>query len=154
LGIWLLYVGLVTWLSLAPASLVQKTYPRFPHADKVLHFLMYGGLVLLARLAFRDPRHVTIAWWLVPALAVTYGVLMELGQDTLVRYQRVFELTDVAANGLGAAVFWMLSGFLLMCPDAPTKTTPVPERPRVSDATMKACYERKALPPHPPSPET
>lgn len=110
---WLAYVVFLTWALLAPAATVGKYVPDFPHADKALHFLLFGGLVLLARFAFPDPRHLTVPGWLVPVLALAYGATIEITQGLLVPYQRSFEWADIAANGLGAAGFWFLSVCLL-----------------------------------------
>ncbi len=107
------YFIFLTWILLAPAPMVGKYCPKFQHADKVLHFLSFGGLVLLSRFSFPDPRHLTVPGWLVPALALVYGAAVDITQGLLVQYQRSFEWTDIAANGLGAASFWYLSGKLL-----------------------------------------
>ncbi len=107
------YLVLLTWLLLAPAAMVGRFYPSFPSADKALHFLCFGGLVLLARFAFPDPQHLTGPRWLTPVLALAYGAAVEVTQGLLVQYHRSFEWGDIAANGLGAASFWFLSGWLL-----------------------------------------
>ena len=103
----------LTWVLLAPAATVGTYYPGFPYADKVLHFLCFGVLVLLARFAFPDPRHLTVPRWLLPVLALAYGAALEVIQGLLVQYHRSFEWGDIAANGLGAAGFWVLSVCLL-----------------------------------------
>jgi hypothetical protein len=81
--------------------------------DKAIHFICFGGLVLLGRFAFPDPRHLTVAGWLVPVLALAYGAAIEVTQGRLVQYHRSFEWSDIAANGLGAVSFWYLSVWLL-----------------------------------------
>jgi len=113
LAIFVAYVLLLAWLTLAPASLVEAYYPKIILADKLVHFLCYGMLVLLARLAFRNPRRVQVAAWLVPVLALIYGFGLEVAQGLLVQYHRSFEWADMLANGLGAVVFWLASGRLL-----------------------------------------
>jgi len=109
----LAYLTFLTWLLLAPAATVGRWYPNFQHADKALHFLSFGVLVLLARFAFPDPRHLAVPGWLVPVLALAYGAAIEVTQGLLVQYHRSFEWGDIAANGLGAVSFWYLSGSLL-----------------------------------------
>jgi len=107
------YLVFLTWLLLAPAAMVERFHPNLPYADKGIHFLSFGGLVLLTRFAFPDPRHLAGPRWLVLALALAYGAAIELTQGLLVRYHRAFEWGDIAANGLGAASLWWLSGCLL-----------------------------------------
>ena len=109
----LAYLVFLTWLLLAPAATVSRWYPNFQHVDKAFHFLLFGGLVLLARFAFPDPRHLAVPGWLVPALALAYSAAMEVAQGILVQYHRSFEWGDIAANGLGAAGFWLVSVCLL-----------------------------------------
>ena len=109
----LAYSVFLTWVLLAPGATVERYYPALPHADKALHFLCFGVLVLLARFAFPDPRHLAVPGWLVPVLALAYGAALELTQSLGVRYERSFEWADIAANGLGAAGFWFLSVCLL-----------------------------------------
>ena len=110
-GLCLAYGLLMTWLSLAPASLVGRFYPTFWNGDKVAHFMMYGGLVLLARLAWRDPHAIRIPYWIIPLAALAYGFLMEVMQWALVKYHRSFEVSDIIANGLGAFCCWYLISY-------------------------------------------
>lgn len=109
----LAYVILLTWLLLAPAATIDRLYPKFKHVDKVFHFLCFGGLVLMARFAFPDPRHLAVPGWLVPMVAAAYGAAVEVTQGLAVQYHRSFEWTDIAANSLGALCFWLLSICLL-----------------------------------------
>lgn len=108
-----LYAALLTWLSLAPAEMVGKYSFHFPHADKLIHFCVYGGLVLLARFAFPDPRHLSIRPWIVPVMALAYGGVLDVLQGMLVQYHRTFEWGDVGANALGAIVFWFLASAVI-----------------------------------------
>jgi hypothetical protein len=93
----LAYSVFLTWLLLAPATTLERWYPDWPHADKAFHFLLFGGLVLLARFAFPDPRHLAVPGWLVPVLALAYGAAIEAAQGLLVQYHRSFEWRDIAA---------------------------------------------------------
>lgn len=115
------FVGL-TWLLLAPAATVARFYPHFKHVDKAIHFLCFGGLVLMARFAFPDPRHLAVPGWLVPVLALAYGAAMEVAQGVLVQYHRAFEWGDIAANGLGALSFWLVTMCLLAEDSRPAGT--------------------------------
>src|SRR5687767_3811132 len=102
------YVAFLTMILLVPAAKAGQYYPAIPHADKVLHFFSFGGLVLAGRFAFPDPRQLNMPGWLVPVFALIYGAVIELIQELAVQYQRSFEWGDLAADGLGAAAFWLL----------------------------------------------
>jgi VanZ family protein len=128
-GICLAYGLIMTWLSLAPASLVQRLYPNFQHGDKVAHFMMYGALVLLARLAWRDPRTIRIPHWIIPVAALAYGFLMEAMQWVLVKYDRSFEVSDILANGLGAFCCWYLIGYGVRKEAADSQSSPKLSQP-------------------------
>ena len=124
-GILLAYAGIVTWLSLAPAA----TFARFPlfisHQDKVIHFLLYGFLVLLARWATTSHWTVRPAFLVVVVGAIAYGSLMEFVQGRLVNYHRSLEFGDILANSLGALCFWWLSRLMFVSPPRsfpPTQT--------------------------------
>lgn len=108
----ILYAAVLTWLLLAPANVVTSFYPEMRGLDKVLHFCLFGLLVLLTRWAFRNPRTLTFPAMLIPLFALVYGAGTEIMQGLLVQYHRSFEWADIAANGLGAATFWFLSAAL------------------------------------------
>jgi VanZ family protein len=106
-GVCVTYVALVTWLSLAPSSIFSPALTLFPHADKLVHFLLYGFFVVVLRWALTGSG---VRWrpqglW-VPLTALVYGALMEVAQLLLVPSDRSFEVGDMLANGLGALVFW------------------------------------------------
>lgn len=105
------YVVTVTWLSLAPADTFRNLPLLFPHADKVLHFLLYGVMVAVGRWTLSS------YWVFRPNLpwlaAIAYGILMEVMQALLVSHHRSFELGDIAANSFGALCFWWLSRWIL-----------------------------------------
>lgn len=107
------YLAFATWLLIAPGNKVEHFYPTAPGLDKIFHFLLFGGLVLFARLALRNPIQLSLKSWVVLALSIAYGVATEVAQALLVQYQRSFEWKDILANFLGAFVFWCLSSWLL-----------------------------------------
>ncbi len=74
-GLLLAYVGLITWLSLAPAQTFAGFPVFFPHQDKAAHFLLYGALVSLARWAMAAHWAVRPAFLVVVAGAIAYGTL-------------------------------------------------------------------------------
>lgn len=120
------YVVLITWLSLAPTRILKPALHLFPQEDKAAHFLMYGFLVVLVRWAMTGqgwrwrPRGI----W-VPVAALGYGALMELAQLLLVPADRSFEVWDMLANGLGAFTFWVA------CALWSTNSASAPQEPQV-----------------------
>jgi len=67
------------------------------------HAVAYAVLAASAVLAQRDPR--TLLTWTV---VVAYGALLEIAQGAL--GLRSFQLTDIAANALGALVGVLVAG--------------------------------------------
>ena len=109
------YAGLVTWLSLAPASTFSKlpAVLERPGMDKLAHFLMYGLLVLLVRWALAEHWKFRLPPWSIVAGASAYGLAMEIAQALMAQqYHRTFDVGDVIANTAGASVSWWLAGFL------------------------------------------
>ena len=82
--------------------------------DKVAHFFMYGGLVLLLRWALAGHWHFRLTPWVVIASAAGYGLAMEIAQSLFVPYDRCFEAGDVAANTVGAVTFWWVGALMFV----------------------------------------
>jgi hypothetical protein len=115
-GVCVSYVALVTWLSLAPSRIFSPALALFPHADKLVHFLLYGFFVVVVRWAMTGSGvrwHPQGLW--VPLTALVYGALMEFAQLLLVPADRSFEVGDMLANGLGALVFWGAGNLWSLC---------------------------------------
>jgi glycopeptide antibiotics resistance protein len=110
------YMVLVTWASLAPARVFTGLYRLlpFPHLDKLFHFLLYGGLVAIARWTASAHWSFKPGYRLILAGAIGYGILMEVLQGIMVNYHRSFEFGDIIANSLGAIFFWVLYGLAVM----------------------------------------
>ena len=82
---------------------------RFPFADKVGHFLLYGILVLLVNLTFfraiPSQSRKRIVWLSGLTLAILIG-LEELSQRSF--SNRTFDLVDLSASYLGVIFFsWL-----------------------------------------------
>ncbi len=101
---------------MAPATTFEHFPIRFRYADKVLHFLIYGGFVALARWTLAAYWTLHLSFWPVVVGAIVYGGLMELLQSFIVSYGRSFEFLDLLANTLGALCFWFLTRFLFPPP--------------------------------------
>ncbi len=110
LAVLILYMGFLTWASLAPARVFEGVYHLlpFPHFDKLIHFLLYGGLVAIARWTASARWNIRPGYGIILAAAIGYGVLIEILQGMLVAYHRSFEYGDILANSLGAIYFWVL----------------------------------------------
>jgi len=105
----LAYLGFLTWASLAPAATFEYVPIHFRYEDKLFHFLIYGGLVALARWTLAPRWTLRPSFWPVVLGAIAYGGLMELLQSLIVSYGRSFDLLDIVANTLGALCFWFLT---------------------------------------------
>jgi VanZ family protein len=72
-----------------------------PHGDKVLHFLLFGGLALVANLAlaFHRPRSFARAIVMGSILVMIVATAEEYSNQYLVR--RDWSLGDLTANYLG-----------------------------------------------------
>lgn len=95
----ILCVAVILVLSFMPVGEVE--IPDLPFSigpDKVVHFLMYGGLTF----TILYERKWAFTWW-APVIAIILGCLVEVGQETLTTW-RSGRLDDVCANSIGAIV--------------------------------------------------
>lgn len=94
-------LAVIAVLTLMPSSDVPSV--RIPHIDKLVHFLMFGGLssvILMDYSRFR--RHLGWSQWIVVAsLSAAIGGLIELLQDSM-EMGRGAEWNDFIADTLGA----------------------------------------------------
>ena len=99
-----IYAAGMLGLSIMPASALAETPELFPHQDKVLHALMYGGwAVLLGWTLQRQMRNRPAAWMVgIVLMATAYGALMEVLQGSLIWIQRTCSWGDMLANLSGA----------------------------------------------------
>ena len=102
---WLYAAGMLA-LSVMPASVLAETPELFPHQDKVLHALMYGGwAVLLGWALQRQILNRPTAWMVgIVLMATAYGALMEVLQGCLLWIQRTCSWGDMLANLTGAVL--------------------------------------------------
>jgi VanZ family protein len=99
------FLLLVDFGQLRPLGFFVNSIPTL---DKVLHFLMYGGMALLANAALsRRPR-----WSLIGAIAT--GSIIVMIVSTIEEYSNTFtpcrswSLSDLAANYLGIGCLGVL----------------------------------------------
>lgn len=108
-----IYAGAIFALS-AQSSLTAKL-PRFPHADKVVHAVEYGGFGFLAARAvgILTPRGPVFAAGMAIVIGACYGATDELHQRFVPgRDSDPWDLlADVAGSTLGATAYlaWTLS---------------------------------------------
>lgn len=103
----LAYAGLIFWLSTRTAEEVAPLLP-VEGLDKVAHFLEFGGLALLVRLALRHggfDAGARLSTLVAIAFALLFGVSDELHQHLNPEAGRVASLWDVAADLAGALTF-------------------------------------------------
>ncbi len=112
--LWAVYTLLIAVASLAPSSTFKDT-PSFLHADKIIHFIMYGIEATLLLWAL-TPKLKKVATRLILTILFcsTYGILMEILQATL--SDRTFSIGDIVANIAGATCL-----SLIMITRKPTK---------------------------------
>lgn len=95
-----LFVALLaaTWLLLSTAG---PDADVFPHADKLLHALLFAGLAIPARYAYpANP-----AWGIAAALLL-YGIAIEVAQARVPG--RSSDALDVLADAVGASAVFLL----------------------------------------------
>ena len=95
------YCGMIFYLSSIPSFPLP---PPFPHFDKIVHFLEFGGLSVLVVLGLRRAEYSFSAGMqvIVPVIfCLLYGLSDEIHQ--LFVEGRIFDLTDLAVDAAGAA---------------------------------------------------
>lgn len=95
----LFWVAGVTYLSLMPFD--PNAIEPFKHADKLGHFVFYGGMSFLILNAFTHKWKFKYVSALL--LSICYGILIENLQDVL-NGGRHFDYFDIIANISGAFI--------------------------------------------------
>ncbi len=103
------YLGVIAVLSLLPAAIFPQSATSLPGADKWVHVMMYGGLASLLQWLVSGKRLGPRLGWLVVVGAFGYGLLMEILQALYTHGQRGFGWDDLAANMVGAIIFWFIA---------------------------------------------
>ncbi|MFW5871206.1 MAG: VanZ family protein [Verrucomicrobiota bacterium] len=108
------YLLCVLLLSVMPGP-ESVRLPRFPHLDKVVHFILYAVMSGLLLNALRSGARRSIkAGLAVVILCSAYGLLLEMLQGVLTE-SRQMSMGDFAANFAGAlsgAVFFESAGWI------------------------------------------
>ena len=103
----------IFWLTLAPKPLGDEPPALFPGADKIVHALMFGGLVAMMLLDWQRKHYWEKIGWqrvIVSALlSSVLGVVIEFAQVNM-DFGRSFEISDMLADTAGAfliGVIWI-----------------------------------------------
>lgn len=97
-------VGVILYLTLLPQPLGEEPIELFPHADKVVHFLMFGGLtgtVIYDRWRFDTPLSVGQSL-IVALMSSLLGAAVEWLQFAMELGRSGNDVLDAAANTVGA----------------------------------------------------
>ncbi|MBO9152617.1 VanZ family protein [Chitinophaga sp. GCM10012297] len=113
------WVILILFLCTLPGEAIpQVSAFDMLHIDKVVHFVLFGGTVLLLAYGIHKQKGNVSKWalfWMVAAASL-YGLAIEFIQKYLVIH-RSFDLYDFLADSLGAAsgalVYWWIGRRIL-----------------------------------------
>lgn len=102
---------IILFLSLTGSDTFDKV-PLFniPYLDKIVHFLMYAGLMSVIILENRKALMLIRNVFIIALIPLTYGILMEILQAALT-VSRSGSVYDVFANSAGiiaAILLWIL----------------------------------------------
>ena len=113
----IIYLVLLAWLSLMPASNFSNSLINFKGADKIVHGIIYLILAMLMFLPFIKLKQKSMMKisFIVFILASGYGLLMEFLQLWIRSVSRSFETGDIIANCIG-----VVTGIVLVNIISPT----------------------------------
>jgi VanZ family protein len=93
-------------------SFDQVPFLNIPHLDKIVHFLMYFGLMSVIIFEHRKSINGSTQLILIALIPFTYGILIEILQLTITT-SRSGNFYDVLANSTGiiiSVIIWLLIG--------------------------------------------
>ena len=95
-------------LVLPPLSIAKETQLTITHFDKVIHFLLFGMLVILwgiyLKTKYPFSKKFISLLFVVFLLATGYGIVMEFVQ---LNVGRDFDVWDMLADAVGAFTAWL-----------------------------------------------
>jgi VanZ family protein len=99
---------IIMYLSLASSHTFDKVpFVNFPYADKIVHFLMYFGLMSVIIFENRKIIKSIYALFLTGIIPFFYGILLEILQATLTT-TRSGSIYDALADGAGVIISILL----------------------------------------------
>ncbi len=98
------WIVLILFLCTLPGSAIPSAsiFDKL-HVDKIVHFVLFGGTVLLLAYGYYKQRNAIslLALFSLAAVVTLYGLAIEFIQKYLVP-NRSFDMYDLLADGLGA----------------------------------------------------
>jgi VanZ family protein len=94
-----IWYGLIIYASLTPSDKLPA-FKLFPHFDKVVHFGIYFGLVILLTAALVKKDNHLRSYFLAGLISFLSGITFEIAQQ-LFTATRSGEFLDIVSNTLG-----------------------------------------------------
>jgi hypothetical protein len=84
----------------------EGVFVEIPHIDKVVHVILFGGIVVLWSLYFNGPKtsNLQLAIILTVLFTIILGICMEYIQLKYVP-SRAFDMGDIMANTISSIIF-------------------------------------------------
>ncbi len=101
----------IMYLSLASSETFDSVpFLNIPYLDKIIHFLMYFGLMLVILYENKNSVNRTRQLLITATIPFLYGILMEILQFafTDTRSGSIIDIISNSAGILVAALFWLL----------------------------------------------
>jgi len=103
---------IILYLSIASSKSFDKVpFINIPHLDKIIHFLMYFGLMTVMLYENRKSLSGKTQLFFLALIPFSYGILMEILQKTIAS-GRSANIYDVFANLTGIIVSALLWSYL------------------------------------------
>jgi len=99
------------YLSLADSNSFDNVlFADIPHLDKIVHFLMYAGLMSVIILENRKSITGRQKLFTIALIPFTYGLLMEILQLTITssRYADIYDVIFNSAGIIASILVWLL----------------------------------------------
>lgn len=118
--LWLQIAIVVVVTQIAYMDFLPLQLLRWPLADKVLHFLLFGAVAFWLNLWFKG-QQIRVGHWAIP-LAIGLPLAVSLVEEGFQAFSplRTADLGDLASNLLGLIFFWALSHKLLSSEESET----------------------------------
>jgi len=102
---------IIMYLSLADSDSFDNVFfADIPYFDKIVHFLMYAGLMSVIILENRKEISGNLKLFTIALIPLTYGILMEILQLTVTsgRSANIYDIIFNSAGIITSALLWLL----------------------------------------------
>jgi VanZ family protein len=102
---------IILYLSLANSESFDNVFfADIPYLDKIVHFLMYAGLMSVIILENRKEISGNFKLFMIALIPLTYGILMEILQLTVTssRNANIYDIISNSAGIVTSALLWLL----------------------------------------------